>query len=377
MRTINAQAYEDLLLNRRPLLDLRAPVEFARGAMPDADSLPLMTDDERAQVGTRYKAEGQAAAIALGHALVSGEVRSARLQAWCDWVDAHPDGVLYCFRGGLRSQTVREWLAETGRDVPLVEGGYKALRRHLIDRLEACAQTLPPIVIGGRTGTAKTTLIERLPRSVDLEGLANHRGSAFGRRVGGQPTPIDFENALALRLMTLASEGDQAFAIEDESRNVGRLSVPPTLLERMGAAPIALVEMPVAFRVDVTLEAYVVGACNEHVAAYGQETGFKRFAEQLRDSLGRIRKRLGGQRHDEVSKQLEDALAQHGRDGDVDGHRVWIERLLVGYYDPMYDYQLQQKLDRVAFRGTLDAVGDWVSEQVAEQVAEGAPQRRE
>ena len=372
MRTINAQAYEDLLLNRRPLLDLRAPIEFARGAMPGADSLPLMTDDERAPVGTRYKAEGQAAAIALGHELVSEDVRSARLQAWCDWFDAHPDGVLYCFRGGLRSQTVREWLADTGRDVPLVEGGYKALRRHLIDRLEACAKALPPIVIGGRTGTAKTTLIERLPRSVDLEGLANHRGSAFGRRVGGQPTPIDFENALALRLMTLAREGDQAFAIEDESRNVGRLSVPPTLLERMGAAPIALVEMPVAFRVDVTLDAYIVGACDEHVAAYGEETGFKRFAEQLRDSLGRIRKRLGGKRHDEVSKQLEDALTRHGRDGDVEGHRVWIERLLVGYYDPMYDYQLQQKLDRVAFRGTLDAVGDWV----AEQTADSAPQRR-
>ena len=77
MRTIDAQAYEDLLLTRRPLLDLRAPVEFARGAMP-GDSLPLMTDDERAQVGTRYKAEGQAAAIALGHELVSGDVRSAR-----------------------------------------------------------------------------------------------------------------------------------------------------------------------------------------------------------------------------------------------------------------------------------------------------------
>ena len=368
MRTITAQAYDDLLLTRRPLLDLRAPVEFARGAVPGAASLPLMTDEERAQVGARYKAEGQDAAVALGHALVSGSVRRQRLEAWCAWADAHPDGAMYCFRGGLRSQTAQAWLAETGRELPLVEGGYKALRRHLIDRLERCTRALRPIVIGGRTGTAKTTLIERVPRSVDLEGLANHRGSAFGRRVGGQPTPVDFENALALRLMRLAQQGDQPIAVEDESRNVGRLSVPPSLLERMGSAPIALVEMPLAFRVDVTLNAYIIGACDEHIAAYGVTDGFARFADQLRDSLTRIRKRLGGQRHDEVSKQLEVALAQHRRDGDTDAHRIWIERLLVEYYDPMYDYQLEKKLDRVAFRGTLEAVHDWVTEHTRASV---------
>lgn len=365
MGSVTPSAFDALLLAHTPLLDLRAPVEFARGSIPEADSLPLLNDEERARVGTCYKEQGPEAARALGHEIVSGEVRAARLQAWCDWVDAHPEGVLYCFRGGQRSHVVQAWLAETGRDVPLVEGGYKALRAHLLARLETLGAKADLYVIGGRTGTAKTEIIERLPRSIDLEGLARHRGSAFGRRVGGQPPPVDFENGVALRLLELDAAGPAAVAVEDESRNVGRLSVPTALMENMSASPIALVEMPVDFRVEVTLDAYIVGACREHQAAAGEEAGFDAFAAQLRDGLSRIRRRLGGERHDAVTAQLEDALARHHDAGDVDGHRAWIERLLVEYYDPMYDYQLEGKLDRVVFRGTVAEVEAWVAERTA------------
>jgi tRNA 2-selenouridine synthase len=364
MTEIHPPAFDDLLLARRPLLDLRAPVEFARGSIPGAESLPLLEDDERARVGTRYKTVGPEAARLLGHQIVSGSVREQRMAGWCAWADAHPTGALYCFRGGQRSHVVQAWLAAAGREVPLVAGGYKALRAHLLGRLDTLAADADAIVIGGRTGTGKTALIETLPRSLDLEGLARHRGSAFGRRVGGQPAPIDFENAVALRLLELAAEGDAPIVIEDESRNVGRLSVPPTLVETMAAAPVVLVDMPLVDRVEVTLDAYVVGACAEHQAAAGDAAGFDAFAAQLRDALARIRKRLGGERHAQVTAQLEDALARHARDGDVSGHRAWIERLLVEYYDPMYDYQLEGKLDRVVFRGSAEAVEDWVRARV-------------
>ena len=364
MTEIAPSAFDALLLDRRPLLDLRAPVEFARGAIPGANSLPLLDDDERARVGTCYKSAGPDAALRLGHEIVSGPVREARLAAWCAWADAHPEGALYCFRGGQRSHIVQGWLAEAGRQVPLVTGGYKALRAHLLARLETLASAADVLVIGGRTGTGKTALIETLPRTLDLEGLARHRGSAFGRRVGGQPTPVDFENAVALRLLELHAEGDAPVVLEDESRNVGRLSVPPTLVETMGAAPLALVEMPLEDRVEVTLDAYVVGACAEHQAAAGETAGFEAFAAQLRDALARIRKRLGGERHATVSALLEDALARHERSGDVGGHRAWIGRLLVEYYDPMYDYQLEGKLDRVAFRGSADAVAEWIRARI-------------
>ena len=97
--------YRALFLEDVPLMDTRAPVEFARGAFPTAANLPIMTGEERHQVGICYKEHGQAAAIELGHRLVSGDTRDARIAGWCDFARQHPDGYLYCFRGGLRSRT--------------------------------------------------------------------------------------------------------------------------------------------------------------------------------------------------------------------------------------------------------------------------------
>ena len=100
-----------LFTRHRPLIDLRAPIEFAQGAFASAINLPLMSDEERAQVGLCYKEQGQSAAIALGHRLVSGALREARIEAWLTQIRQHPDILLYCFRGGLRSQTVQAWQA--------------------------------------------------------------------------------------------------------------------------------------------------------------------------------------------------------------------------------------------------------------------------
>src|SRR5687768_7482909 len=102
--------YRSLFLNAVPMMDVRAPVEFAQAAFPGVVNRPLMDDGERQQVGTCYKQKGQQAAIALGHALVSGDTKRARIAAWAAFAQAHPDGVLYCFRGGLRSQIVQQWL---------------------------------------------------------------------------------------------------------------------------------------------------------------------------------------------------------------------------------------------------------------------------
>ncbi|HSG89789.1 MAG TPA: tRNA 2-selenouridine(34) synthase MnmH [Pseudomonadales bacterium] len=368
MQRLTSTSFDDLLRSQRPLLDVRAPVEFARGAIPNATNLPLMDDDERHRVGIRYKEAGQDAAVALGHELVAGPVRRARLEAWIDWHRAHPDGVLYCFRGGQRSRIVHDWMAAEGHALPVVDGGYKALRTHLMTRLETLAAALPLRVLGGRTGTGKTRLLVRLSRHLDLEGLARHRGSAFGPRVDPQPTPIDFENALAAALLALDGAAPELpVAIEDESRNVGRLSVPPALLETMGRAPIALVECPVEDRVQVTLEDYVIAGRAEYEARHGEEQGFAAFEAYLLGALTRVRKRLGGARHAELERLMRDALERQRRTGDANDHRRWIERMLVDYYDPMYDYQIGGKLERVCFRGTPDAVLEWLREQTGEE----------
>jgi tRNA 2-selenouridine synthase len=148
--------YRALFLADAPMADLRAPGEFAHGAFPEAHSLPLMTDEERAEVGTCYKRKGQQAAIELGHRLVSGEIRAARLAQWVDFARRHPDGYLYCFRGGLRSQTVQQWLREAGIAYPLVRGGYKAMRRFLLDELERSLSGAEIILISGKTGSCRS-----------------------------------------------------------------------------------------------------------------------------------------------------------------------------------------------------------------------------
>lgn len=360
---IPPEAFDRLLLEAVPLLDLRAPAEFARGSIPGSRNLPLLDDDERHQVGLRYKQAGQDAAIALGHTLVSGAVLERRMAAWCAWTDAHPDGAIYCWRGGQRSTIVQQWLAETGRERPRVQGGYKALRRHLLAITDRLAPRLPLLVLGGRTGTGKTRLLAEVERSLDLEGIARHRGSAFGGRPGGQPPPASFENALALRLLQLQESGSGSIVVEDESRNIGRLSLPEALIVNLATAPLILVELSLEQRVEITLEDYIVAGLAEREACHGEE-GFPVFAAWLRDAMYRIRKRLGGVRHKALTAQLEDALAIQAASGDPGAHRNWITTLLADYYDPMYDYQLRAKADRIIFRGEPAAVVAFLCQQM-------------
>lgn len=350
--------YRNLFLNDIPMMDMRAPAEFSQGAFPSACSLPLMSDEERAEVGICYKQNGQGAAIELGHSLVSGALREQRLAAWSQFARAHPEGYLYCFRGGLRSQTVQQWLREAGIDYPLIEGGYKAMRRFLLAELERSVARADFVLIAGKTGTGKTRVIEQLNRSVDLEGLARHRGSTFGQLLAPQPRQIDFENSLSIALMKLLAKGGERIYLEDEGRLIGRLYLPDLLQEKMKTAPMAVVEQSVAERTDVVIEDYVVDLGQRYVAAYGDE-GPKLHSEKLQADLQRIFKRLGSERHQLVSDLMTAAFEMQWRDGDLSGHRDWIAMLLEHYYDAMYDYQLGKRSGRELFRGTRDEVVAW------------------
>ncbi len=352
--------YLELFLGDRPLLDTRAPVEFARGAFPGAVNLPLMTDHEREEVGTCYKERGQQAAIELGHRLVQGEVKAQRVAAWLDFARRHPDGYLYCFRGGLRSQICQQWLTEAGCDYPRVVGGYKAMRRFLIDSLERICRERRFVLVAGRTGAAKTELLQTQLNSVDLEGRAHHRGSAFGRRVGGQPAQIDFENALAIDLVRQHHRlGDQAILLEDEGHYIGRCTLPDPLRAAMLQAPLVVVEVDLEARVEHSFKNYILDNLADWRQEYGAEEGFRYFAEDLRQSLARVRRRLGGVRYEQLAQLMDVAIESHKK-GNEELHREWIRPLLRDYYDPMYDYQLRQKTGRVVFRGGSDEVSGYL-----------------
>lgn len=347
----HSMTLRDLLRDGTPFIDLRAPQEFARGAVPGAVNLPLLDDDERHQVGLCYRESGQAAAIALGHQLVSGTVKRGRIHAWLHFAASHPDAWLYCWRGGLRSQIAQQWLADSGVQLPRVPGGFKALRGECLVALEEAPACRRWLVVGGRTGSGKTRLLERLPGAIDLEGHANHRGSAFGGRPGGQPAPVDFENALAVSY--LRHEG-ALLVLEDESRTIGRLALPASWHEAMQRAALVILETPLEERVRNIREEYV----DEPLSRGVQPTDLQ---QRLEESLARIRRRLGGQRHDEIRTALSEGFASSG-------HERWIELLLSWYYDPMYDYQLEQKRDRVVATGDADALVDQVS-RLAERAA--------
>lgn len=349
--------YRALFLSGAPLMDTRAPIEFARGSFPGAESLPLMLDDERAQVGTCYKHSGQDAAIALGHRLVSGELRVSRIAAWADFAQRHPEGYLFCFRGGLRSQIVQRWLAEeAGIHYPRVAGGYKAMRQFLMTTTEAAVTRHPLMVVGGMTGVGKTEFLASLPNAVDLEGCANHRGSSFGKRVSGQPAQIDFEHRIALRLLQLESQPATPLIVEDEGLFIGKCALPEPLYKQMGRAPVIWLEDSFENRVNRILQDYVVAQLADHLDMYGADEGFDRYSEHLRLSLGNIHKRLGGERYQRALAMMTEALAVQRATGAVEGHCLWIALLLSEYYDPMYVHQKASKASRIQMSGDAAAL---------------------
>lgn len=365
--------YLQLFLNDTPLIDTRAPVEFERGAFPGAINLPLMTDDERAAVGTCYKELGQQAAIELGHQLVNGDTKAQRVAAWSAFAREHPRGYLYCFRGGLRSQICQQWLREAGIGYPRVVGGYKAMRQFLLAELDKLCQQAPFIILAGHTGAAKTDLLMQVPHAVDLEGHANHRGSAFGKRPDGQPSQIDFENALIIDMLRKQHKmPGRSIVLEDESRLIGRCSLPPVLRTAMTEAPVILLESTLDERVEHSWENYIVRKSDEwrtHLQTAELKAGaesevseqaFNSFVDDLQDSLWRIRKRLGGERYAQIRSMMDEAIDAHCR-GDPGQHRGWIRSLLQDYYDPMYHWQWQQHDARVIFRGNRQAVLDFLA----------------
>ncbi|MDB5233082.1 MAG: tRNA 2-selenouridine synthase [Hymenobacter sp.] len=297
-----------------PILDVRAPIEFAQGHVPGALNLPLFTDEERAQIGTTYKQVSQERAVHLGLEFfgpkMSAMVKQARKLAPGKEVRLH------CWRGGMRSGAVL-WLLElAGFKVHLLDHGYKDFRRAVLASFDVPRQWR---VLGGLTGSGKTDVLHALaapPHNhyvLDLEGLASHKGSAFGA-IGQptQPTQEQFENNLAAALALLPA--DVPVWVEDESRQIGRLTIPPALFAQMRTAPRWVLEVPRAARVA------------KLAAEYGAED-----PAELSAAIERLHKRLGG-----LATQQAQAAVEAG------DFALMVE-LVLDYYDKTYTYGLAQR----------------------------------
>ncbi|MEM1125010.1 MAG: tRNA 2-selenouridine(34) synthase MnmH [Bacteroidota bacterium] len=296
-----------------PCLDVRTPAEYAQGHVPEAINLPLFSNEERAQVGTTYKQTGRDEALLLGLELVGPRlhtlVESARAAA--------PRGTpvrVHCWRGGMRSQSMAQLLEQAGHRAATLAGGYKAFRRHALDVI---AQPRVLRVLGGLTGSGKTEVLHALQAAgaqvIDLEGLAHHKGSAFGH-IGEapQPTTQQFENDLAMALAVL--DPAQPVWVEDESRLVGHVPVPGALWAQMQEAPVYVIDVPETVRVQ------------RLVTVYSEAD-----RSTLREALENIRRRLGGAR----TQAALDALAV--------GDDETACRLALHYYDRAYRHGLARR----------------------------------
>lgn len=330
------------------VLDVRAPVEVARGSLPGSVNVPILEDEERHRVGIAYKEEGQQAAVELGHRLTA-QTMPKRIAAWREVCSRGPTA-FSCWRGGMRSQLAQSFLDD--RRVPRVEGGYKALRHHLTAGLAPSLARHSVWVLAGMTGTGKTDLLEALkghpaPLVLDLEGMAGHRGSSFGS-LGPQPAQQTFENELAARILL---EPGGTLLVEDESRRIGSLHLPAPLYERMKSAPLLVLEAPWEERVARIHRQYIV----EAVERLGPEGALA----ELGSATGRLRGRLGGALVERLQEILREALAGSGW-REAEALEGFIGPLLREYYDPLYHRSISKMERSVLARGSKEELTNWI-----------------
>ncbi|KIT15220.1 tRNA 2-selenouridine(34) synthase MnmH [Jannaschia aquimarina] len=239
------------------VIDVRAPSEFAEDHVPGAVNLPVLSDEERARVGTIYVRQDRFLARKVGAALVSRNA-AAHLEGPLADRDGGWRPLVYCWRGGQRSGSFATILEQVGWRVRVLEGGYRSYRRAISRRLYKDALPHRFVLIDGGTGTAKTRLLHRLAagraQTVDLEGLARHRGSNFGGLPGGQPSQKMFESRLAAALAAL--DPSRPVFLEAESNAIGAIRLPPSLWTAMGGAGVITLSAPVALRARHLIEAY-------------------------------------------------------------------------------------------------------------------------
>jgi tRNA 2-selenouridine synthase len=295
-----------------PVIDVRSPSEYNAGHIPGALNIPLFNDQEREAVGIKYKKEGRINAILKGLEL-SGPSIQGKLS---DAIKAAREGklLLYCWRGGMRSEAMA-WLFSLG-DIKceVLENGYKAYRNHILEHLGTKQRM---IILGGMTGTSKTHIIRQIKKhgslTVDLESIANHKGSAFGA-LGQPPQPSteQFANLLYDEWSQLNSE--EPVWLEDESRNIGAVFIPDTFHANMQTSPTIILLLALEKRLPRLIEEY---------SAYPPEL--------LKDAIKKISKRLGGE-------NTRDAI-----EAVTSGDFAKAIEITLTYYDKAYLFGIKRK----------------------------------
>ena len=315
------------LAKLHPVMDVRSPGEYLHAHIPGAYSLPLFTDEERAVIGTAYKQRSRGEAVNLGLGFFGPNMKPLADKAKAlaeEFYQKKPNPndniiLVHCWRGGMRSGAVAWLLDLYGYKVYVLSGGYKNYRKWVLDSFSASA---PYKIIGGNTGSGKTELLQALKEKgeavVDLEGLAIHKGSAFGAiGLPKQPGQEMFENLLAMSLKEereKLAQGKKTIFLEDESQRIGLVNIPGALWDNMRKTQLFFLDIPFEKRLDHIIEGY--GSLNK---------------EELLGAIDRIKEKLGGQ-----NAKLAKELLEEGKTKEC-------FEILLSYYDKLYLKSLNKR----------------------------------
>jgi len=327
MTIINYQT----LLNKKSVIyvDVRTPDEFAESTIPGAVNVPIFSNKERDEVGTIYTQQSPATARLLAVDLVSPKIPKI-IRKIKDLTENYQHVVIFCARGGMRSESIVTFSELAGFKVYKLEGGYKAYRNFILDQLKNYQLKNKLLVIHGFTGVGKTDLLYKLEDAdiavIDLEGLANHRGSAFGSIGLKQPRNQKmFDSLLWEKLEEI--KDSKVIAIEAESRRIGISTLPDFLLEAMKEGLHALIKSSLQSRINRIID--------EYRGSYKQDES--KFLQAALEAITCIRKHLVKK----IGKNDYNKLVNHCEQGELE--KV-VEILLTEYYDPLYLHS-QNKFD--------------------------------
>jgi tRNA 2-selenouridine synthase len=307
-------------LRNKIIIDVRSPCEFVAERIPQAVNIPLLTDQERAEVGTVYAQAGEIVARRLGLKFIAPKIPEI-VDRIVELKNHNSSLVVHCWRGGLRSEAVASFLSIVGIDCWRLSGGYKAWRNMVLKEFESDPYPCNSVVLQGRTGAGKTDLLNLLEKSgaqiLDLEKLAQHRGSLFGELgLSGQPTQKNFEGMLWERMQMVC---DAPLFIEAEGRKIGNLTLPDFIMRRINSGRRILVTSSTDLRVKRIVSAYLPESNPELVA-------------RAKSILPLLTSRL--------SKQIVSEIHRLAGQGDFS---ELVEKLLVQYYDPLYDAKISRQ----------------------------------
>lgn len=296
-------------------IDVRSPQEYSESTIPGAINIPVLNDEERAQVGTCYKQVGETEAKRMAIGFIAPRLVDIFNQVVALKEGNHRKLILFCARGGYRSASLSMWLNGIGVGNAKLDGGYKGYRKYILSQLESISENKTFLLLHGKTGVGKTKLLSGLKAKgypvIDLEGIANHRGSLLGG-VGltEQPSTKAFESALCHELMNI--EHDYVI-VEAESRRIGKRMIPPSVFAAMQRGEHLYIDAPMRIRAEIILEDY---------------TNHPNLDEQLLGAMENLKRYMSNDDYLDYSKLLEEK-----------DYRTFAEKIMLTYYDPMYNHK--------------------------------------